>query len=822
MKQFDVSGMSCAACSAHVEKAVKNVDGVKSCSVSLLTNSMVVDGSFEDDKVIAAVINAGYGAKVKGENTKKAEKSLEDGESSLLFKRFLASLAFLLLLMYVSMGNMMFNLPLPKILQENHIAQGLIQLLLSAIIMVINQKFFISGVKGAINRSPNMDTLISMGAIAAFGYSTYALFGMIFEHGLGNHLAAAKYMNEFYFESAAMILTLVTFGKFLESRAKGKTTNALKEIIALSPKTATILLDGKEVKIPAEDIKKGDIFVVKPGESIPADGVVIEGSAAVNESALTGESIPADKMVGDKVSAASINISGFLRCEATQVGEDTAFSKIIELVMGAAATKAPIAKVADKVSGIFVPTVIGISLLTIIIWLTLGQGFGFALARGISVLVISCPCALGLATPVAIMVGSGIGARNGILFKNAVSLEQIGKIKTVVLDKTGTITMGKPKVTKICPVGMSEDEFLTLAAALEEKSEHPLALAVVQKADEKNITRLTVSEFSAISGSGVAGEYNGLKLYGGNYLYISKYCNVPDDLIQKAKGEETLGNTVLYFAKNGDFIGYICVADVIKEDSGIACGLLKKMGIKIKMLTGDNEGTALAISQEVGIDDFVSGVLPHQKDSIISGLKVDGAVAMVGDGINDAPALMTADVGIAIGAGTDIAMESADIVLTKSSLMDVVVAIRLGRATLRAIHQNLFWAFIYNIIGIPLAAGAFISVLGWELNPMFGAAAMSISSFCVVTNALRLYLIDFKKSKTKKLKEKNMQVTIKVDGMMCPRCEAHVKKALESVDGVVSATANHSKKEAVVVLNKEVDINLLNGVIEAEGYSVIK
>ena len=751
MEQYNVTGMSCAACSARVEKAVSKVDGVTSCSVSLLTNSMGVEGSAPAAEIIRAVEEAGYGASLKGGNSgartgagassavSEQEDMLRDRETPLLKKRLAASLVFLVILMYFSMGHMMWGWPVPAFFAENHVAMGILQLLLTAIVMVINQKFFISGFRGLIHRSPNMDTLVALGSSAAFGYSVAALFAMTDAQMRGDHQAVMGYMHEFYFESAAMILALITVGKMLEARSKGKTTDALKSLMKLAPKTAVILSEGEEREIPVEQVKKGDIFVVRPGENIPVDGVIIQGSSAVNESALTGESIPVDKETGDQVSAATINQSGFIKCEATRVGEDTTLSQIIQMVSDAAATKAPIAKVADKVSGVFVPAVIAIAIVTIIVWLLAGQTIGFALARGISVLVISCPCALGLATPVAIMVGNGMGAKNGILFKNAVSLEETGRTQIVVLDKTGTITSGEPTVTDILPAeGYSGDELMDLAAALEAKSEHPLARAIIKAAADSGRQTAEVSQFKALPGNGLSAVLNGKELYGGNHKFISNITEVPAGMARQAEELAASGKTPLFFAAGGDLIGIIAVADVIKDDSYEAVREMRNMGIRVVMLTGDNERTARAIGKEAGVDQVIAGVMPEGKESVIRQLKEKGKVAMVGDGINDAPALTRADIGIAIGAGTDVAIDAADIVLMKSSLLDVPAAIRLSRATLRNIHENLFWAFIYNVIGIPLAAGVFISLVGWQLNPMFGAAAMSLSSFCVVSNALRL------------------------------------------------------------------------------------
>lgn len=828
MKQFNVTGMSCAACSARVEKAVKSVPGVENCAVNLLTNSMGVEGTAGTTDIINAVVAAGYGASLKGEEKKSnSNNKLKNNETSTLLKRLIISSVFLILLMYFSMGHTMWNWPLPQSLAQNFIAQGLIQLLLSAVIMVINQKFFINGFKGLIHKSPNMDTLIAMGSAAAFGYSTYALFKMVLDTD-GAH--GAHYLHEFYFESAGMILTLITLGKLLESVSKGKTTNALKGLMELAPQTAVVIREEKEIKIPAEEVKKGDIFVVRPGEIIPVDGVVLEGISSVNESSLTGESIPVEKSVGDTVSTSTINQSGFLRCEAVAVGEDTSLSKIIKMVSDAAATKAPIAKIADKVSGIFVPTVIVIALITIAVWLIVGQSFGFALARGISVLVISCPCALGLATPVAIMVGSGMGAKNGILFKTAVSLEHTGRTDIVVLDKTGTVTKGEPTVTDVLlPDGGDKSNLLKFAASLESKSEHPLANAVTDYATKNQIEVFEVENFKAIVGKGITAEYRGKILSGGNKEYISSVCEIENYFFNQTEQMETMGKTMLYFAIDNEFLGAISVADVIKEDSKLACSELKEMGIRTVMLTGDNERTAKAVAKDAGIDEVIAGVLPDGKEKVIRALKDEGRVVMVGDGINDAPALTSADVGIAIGAGTDIAIDAADVVLVKSRLSDVPAAIRLGKATLRTIHQNLFWAFIYNIIGIPLATGVFIHFLGWEMNPMFGAAAMSLSSFSVVINALRLNFFNirakhFIKKTNKKIniKEKEkMEVTVKIEGMMCTHCEAHVKRALEEIDGVVLAVPSHEKNEAVVTLNKEVPLETLHKAITEAGYKVV-
>ncbi len=827
MEQYNVTGMSCASCSARVEKAVSQVKGVKSCSVNLLTNSMTVEGTADSVSIINAVKNAGYGATIKGEkSTAGKDDDIEDMQSKGLLKRLIFSSAFLLVLMYFSMGHMV-GLPLPKFFEHNHIATGLTQLLLSAIIMVINQKFFVSGFKGLIHKAPNMDTLVALGSGAAFVYSTYALFAMTNAQVNGDMDSVMYFMHQFYFESAAMILTLITVGKYLEARSKGKTTNAIKSLMKLSPKTAVVIKDNKEVEIPIEQLKKGDIFVVRAGENIPVDGVIVEGSSAVNQGALTGESIPVDKTVGDTVSAATINLSGYIRCEAVRVGEDTTLAQIIKMVSDASATKAPIAKIADKVSGVFVPTVMAIAILTAIVWAVAGQSAGFVLARAISVLVISCPCALGLATPVAVMVGNGVGAKNGILYKTAVSLETVGKVDYAVLDKTGTITKGEPVVTDILPCGnFIETELLEMAYTLECKSEHPLSKAITKRAKEENISQGEVKDFKVISGNGITGIYNNKILAGGNLNFVSKYATVDNSAIQKAQSLAEQGKTPLYFTLDNNLLGIIAVADVIKEDSKKAIKDLKDMGINVVMLTGDNERTAKAIGREVGVDTVISDVLPDGKEKEIQKLKAKGKVAMVGDGINDAPALTSADVGIAIGAGSDIAIDSADIVLMKSNLSDVVGAVRLGKATLKNIYENLFWAFIYNIAGIPLAAGVFIPLFGWELNPMFGAAAMSLSSFCVVANALRLNYVNIRKDKKyiklrNKKEKKEMEKTLKIQGMMCPHCEAHVKNALEGVDGVVSAQVSHEKGTAVVTLNKEIDTNLLIDVVEKQGYKVI-
>ncbi len=832
MKQFNVTGMSCAACSARVEKAVSGVAGVTSCSVSLLTNSMGVDGTASDSEIIAAVENAGYGASVKGVQNKaqpdNGEEILKDKETPALKKRLLASLGFLIILMYFSMGCMMWGWPAPAALAENHIAMGLLQLLLAAIVMIINHKFFVNGVKGLVNKSPNMDTLVALGSGASFAWSVYALFKMTAAQVAGNHAAVAEYMHEFYFESAAMILTLITVGKMLEARSKGKTTDALKSLMKLAPKTATVIIDGKEAQIPVSQVQNGNIFVVKAGESVPVDGIIIEGTAAIDESALTGESLPVDKAKNDIVSAATINQSGYIKCEATRVGEDTTLSQIIKMVSDAAATKAPIAKIADKVSGIFVPAVITIAAIATVIWLIAGESFGFALARGISVLVISCPCALGLATPVAIMVGSGMGAKNGILFKTAVSLEEAGRINIVALDKTGTITEGKPKVTDIVPENITEEELMQLAYSLEIKSEHPLAKAIVEKAAEEGISLSETTDFKNLPGNGLEAKINGTVVNGGSLKYISKISVVSDTLSKKALQLAESGKTPMLFAKDGKAVGIIAVADVIKEDSPQAIKELQNMGIRVVMLTGDNEKTAKAIGKIAGVDEVIAGVLPDGKESVIRSLKKQGKVAMVGDGINDAPALTSADIGIAIGAGTDVAIDAADIVLMKSRLTDVAAAIRLSRATLRNIHQNLFWAFFYNVIGIPLAAGAFIPILGWKLNPMFGAAAMSLSSFCVVSNALRLNFTKIhsakhdKKIKSKIKEIKNMEKTMKIEGMMCGHCEARVKKVLEALPEVEAAAVSHENNSAVVTLNAPLANEVLKNAVEEQGYDVIE
>ena len=886
MKQYTVTGMSCAACSSRVEKAVSKVPGVTACSVSLLTNSMGVEGDVPPETVIHAVEDAGYGASLKGQGTaaqaqsaSEAEDALKDRETPVLKHRLIASLGFLAVLMYMSMGHMMWGWPLPHFMDGNHVAMGLLQLLLAGIIMVINQKFFISGFKGLLHRAPNMDTLVALGSGASFIYSTYALFAMTDAQLKGNDTAVMSYMHEFYFESAAMILALITVGKMLEARSKGKTTDALKGLMKLAPKTAVIIRDGVETKVPIEEVKKGNVFVVRPGENIPVDGVVLEGTSAVNEAALTGESIPVDKAQGDPVSAATVNQSGYLRCEATRVGEDTSLSQIIRMVSDAAATKAPIAKIADRVSGVFVPAVITIAVVTTIIWLLAGQTFGFALARGISVLVISCPCALGLATPVAIMVGNGMGAKNGILFKTAVSLEETGKMDIVALDKTGTITSGEPRVTDVIPSGgVTEKELVSLALSLEKKSEHPLAKAVLLYAKEQQIDAPEAADFQALPGNGLSGTLDGASLAGGSFSYISGHTTVSAQEQASFERLASEGKTPLCFMKNGRLAGMIAVADVIKEDSPQAVKELQNMGIRVVMLTGDNERTARAIGAQAGVDEVIAGVLPDGKESVIRSLKEQGKVAMVGDGINDAPALTRADIGIAIGAGTDIAIDAADVVLMKSRLSDVPAAIRLSRATLRNIHENLFWAFFYNVVGIPLAAGLWYPIFGWKLNPMFGAAAMSLSSFCVVTNALRLNLFkmhdaskdhpmrkraekaankggdkaenagavrteaedtrsigqtanenetvskELQKSENQKnhinMEGITMTKTMNIEGMMCGHCEARVKKALEALAGVESAEVSHEKGTAVVSMSADVADDTLKEAVEAQDYKV--
>ena len=830
MKKFNVTGMSCAACSSRVEKAVSKVNGVKSVSVSLLTNSMGVEGSASDESIIAAVEKTGYGASVAGAEKKQSAETdqLKDKDTPVLMHRLIASVGFLAVLMYISMGHMMLGWPLPAFFADNHIAMGLAQLLLCVIIMVINQKFFISGFKGLIHRSPNMDTLVALGSGASFVYSVYALFAMTDAQVKGNADLVMSYMHEFYFESAAMILTLITVGKMLEAHSKGKTTNALKALLNLAPKKATLLIDGKETEVIVDKVKKGDVFVVRPGESIPVDAEITDGSTAVDESALTGESIPVDKTVGDSVSAGTINKSGFIKCSATAVGEDTALSQIIKMVSDAAATKAPVAKIADKVSGVFVPVVIVIAVVTIAVWLLCGQTVGYALARGISVLVISCPCALGLATPVAIMVGNGMGARKGILFKTASSLEAAGKIQIAVLDKTGTITKGEPKVTDVIPFGISENELLQYAYSIETKSEHPLAKAVIAKAQEIGLVPYEITDFKAESGNGLSGEYNGEKIIGGSKKYISSLINISNDISSRADSLSEEGKTPLFFMKGDKLLGIIAVADVIKDESPQAVKELQNMGIKVVMLTGDNERTAKAVGKLAGVDEVIAGVLPDGKEKVVADLKKQGKVLMVGDGINDAPALTRADIGMAIGSGTDIAIDAADVVLMKSKLTDVPVAVRLSRKTLRNIHENLFWAFIYNVIGIPLAAGVWIPLLGWQLNPMFGAAAMSLSSFCVVTNALRLNFFDITNSKKdRKIKQKSkkddnaMTKTMKIDGMMCSHCEGRVKQCLEGLSQVSAADVSHEKGTAVVTLSADVSNDVLTKTVEDQGYKVI-
>lgn len=841
MEQYIVTGMSCAACSSRVEKAVSKVPGVTSCSVSLLTNSMGVEGTASEQEIIKAVADAGYGASKKEEGAAKTQSSsasagedmLKDRTTPALKKRLIASLGFLIVLMYFSMGHMMWGWPVPGFMKDNHVMMGLLQMLLTITVMVINQKFFISGFKGLIHRAPNMDTLVALGSGASFVYSTYALFAMTDAQMHGDMDAVMSYMHDFYFESAAMILALITVGKMLEARSKGKTTDALKGLMKLAPKTAVVIRGEKEVQVSIEQVQKGDCFVVKPGENIPVDGEVIEGNSAVNESALTGESIPVDKAVGDKVSAATVNQSGYLKCRATRVGEDTTLSQIIQMVSDAAATKAPIAKIADRVSGVFVPTVITIAVITIIVWLITGQSIGFALSRGIAVLVISCPCALGLATPVAIMVGNGMGARNGIMFKTAVSLEETGKMQIVALDKTGTITSGEPKVTDIIPAaGVTEDTLLKYAYALENKSEHPLARAILEKAKEENAGIEEVTGFQALLGNGLTAILDGHTLYGGNHTFISSKVSVDGDIQKKAEKLAEAGKTPLFFGNEDRLLGVIAVADVIKEDSPQAIKELQNMGIHVVMLTGDNERTAKAIGQQAGVDEVIAGVLPEGKEQVIRKLKEKGKVAMVGDGINDAPALTRADMGIAIGAGTDVAIDAADVVLMKSRLSDVPAAIRMSRATLRNIHENLFWAFFYNIIGIPLAAGVWYPLFGWKLNPMFGAAAMSLSSFCVVSNALRLNLFKmYDASKDKKLKakkekkrskkeDKTMKKIMHIEGMMCGHCEAAVKKALEALPQVDEAVVSHETGTAELTLNAEIADDVLEKTVEDKDYTV--
>lgn len=856
MKQYTVTGMSCAACSARVEKAVSKVDGVTSCSVSLLTNSMGVEGSATDAQIVEAVEQAGYGASPKGtatesendkannslEQLKAAQDALVDRETPKLVNRLIASLIFLVVLMYFSMGHMMWGWPLPEFFNGNHVAMGLLQLLLTVAVMVINQKFFISGFKGLIHGAPNMDTLVALGSAASFGYSVYALFAMTAAQVNGDMDAVMSYMHEFYFESAAMILALITVGKMLEAHSKGKTTDALKSLMQLAPKTATVVRDGVEQEISVDAVKKGDIFVVRPGENIPVDGEIIDGTTAVNESALTGESIPVDKQPKDAVSAATVNQSGFIKCRATRVGEDTTLSQIIQMVSDAAATKAPIAKIADRVSGVFVPAVITIAIITIIAWLIAGETVGFALARGISVLVISCPCALGLATPVAIMVGNGKGAKSGILFKTAASLEATGRTQIVALDKTGTITSGEPKVTDIVPdetffeeIGKHAGALLAIAASVEAKSEHPLAKAIMERAKTDEISVAEVTDFSAVVGNGLTATLAGKMIKAGNLSFVSKFVKVSDDMRAKAVEFSKEGKTPLFFAADDRLCGIIAVADTIKEDSPEAVRQLKNMGIRVVMLTGDNEQTANAIGKQAGVDEVIAGVLPDGKEAVIRKLKKQGRVAMVGDGINDAPALTRADMGIAIGAGSDVAIDAADVVLMKSRLIDVPAAVRLSRATLTNIHENLFWAFFYNVIGIPLAAGLWYPLLGWKLNPMFGAAAMSLSSFCVVTNALRLNLCRVydpkhdrkatpdRKNKTNKpneSEEKSMTKTMNIEGMMCSHCEARVKKALEALDAVSEAAVSHESGTAVVTLSSDISDEKLKETVEAEDYKV--
>lgn len=828
MKQYNVTGMSCAACSARVEKAVSAVNGVTSCSVNLLTNSMGVEGTASESDIISAVEKAGYGAYPKGAEKAKSNEDTESKEIKAMKNRLIWSSVFLVILMYFSMGYSMWGWYVPKFLDGNYIAVGIIQLLLTLIIMFINRKFFINGFKGVINRSPNMDTLVALGSGASFVYSLYALFAMTYAQMNGNTHHVMHLMHEFYFESSAMILTLITVGKTLEAHSKGKTTNALKSLINLAPKSAVIIRDGKEISVPVENIRKGDIFIVRSGENIAADGIIIDGTCAVDESALTGESIPADKSVGDYVSSGTINKSGFIKCEALKVGEETALSKIIRMVEDASATKAPVAKIADKVSGIFVPVVIGIAVITLIIWLIAGESFGFALARSISVLVISCPCALGLATPVAIMVGNGVGAKNGILFKTALALEETGKINTVVLDKTGTVTVGKPEVTDIIVSdGFSENEFLSSAVSIEKKSEHPLALAIIKKAEEIGINPEEVTDFKVFAGNGLSAVMNNSEISGGNLDFISSKVTVPQKFKSISEKLSEQGKTPMFFCKDNTFMGIIAVADVIKEDAPQAISELHNMGMRVVMLTGDNERTAKAIANQVGADEVIAGVLPDGKESVIRNLKKSGKVAMVGDGINDAPALARADIGIAVGNGTDIAIDSADVVLMKSRAVDIPASIRLSRKTLKNIHENLFWAFIYNIIGIPLATGVFIPIFELKLNPMFGAFAMSISSFCVVSNALRLNLFDiYNSAKDKKIKSKSerksfsMQKTIKIEGMMCGHCEATVKKTLEAVSGVESAEVSHEKGTAVVELNTAVSDDILKKAVEDKDYTV--
>ncbi len=833
MTQYNVTGMSCAACSARVEKAVNSVDGVTSCAVSLLTNSMGVEGTASPDEIIKAVTAAGYGASLKDGTKKEVTNSdeLKDTETPKLIKRLVASVVFLIPLMYISMGHMMWGWPLPHFMDNNHVAMGLAQMLFAIIIMVINQKFFISGFKGLINKSPNMDTLIAIGSGASFLYSTYSLFAMTVAQTAGDSAKVMSYMDGFYFESAAMILTLITVGKTLESYSKGRTTDALKGLLSMAPKTATIIRDGAETEVPIENVQIGDIFAVKPGESIPVDGVIIDGETAIDESAITGESIPVDKTEGDSVTAATINSSGYIKCRAVRVGEDTTFSQIIKMVSDASATKAPIAKVADKVSGVFVPVVMCIAVVTFVVWLIVGQKFGYALSRGVSVLVISCPCALGLATPVAVMVGNGMGAKNGILFKTAAALEATGKTQIVAVDKTGTVTLGQPKVTDIVPCdNISDDELLSVAYALEKKSEHPLAKAITDAAQQKNISLKETEEFSILAGNGLKGAIDNKTVIGGSYAFVSGVVDFDNAVTEKYNALAEQGKTPMFFARDNKLLGIIAVADVIKEDSPRAIKELRAMGIKTVMLTGDNKRTADAIGRQIGVDTVISGVLPNEKESVIRRLSEYGKVAMVGDGINDAPALTRADIGMAINTGTDIAADAADVVLMNSRLSDVSAAIRLSRATLTNIHENLFWAFIYNIIGIPLAAGVWIPIFGWTLNPMFGAAAMSLSSFCVVTNALRLNLFNIHKTKNvKKIKPVQVDIkeivtmkkTVKIEGMMCPHCEATVKKALEAVDGVDTATPNHETNSAEITFTTSVDDEKIKKAVEDAGYKYI-
>ncbi|MBQ3639016.1 MAG: heavy metal translocating P-type ATPase [Clostridia bacterium] len=833
MEQYRVTGMSCAACSARVEKAVSAVDGVTACSVSLLTNSMGVEGNAKPEAIIAAVKAAGYGAALKREpknNATDPKEEWKDRESPVLVKRLCASIFFLLVLMYVSMGYGMWGWKLPPAIESDPVAVGLIQLLAAAVIMVINQKFFLSGFRGLLHRAPNMDTLVSLGATAAFGYSTYALFAMSHAMSVGDMDGVMHYMDDFYFESAGMILTLITLGKLLEAKAKGRTTDALRSLMKLAPLTATLVRDGKEIEVPVSEVRVGDVFAVKPGENIPVDGVILEGSGAVNEAALTGESLPVDKTVGDRISAATSNRSGYLKCEATRVGEDTAFAQIVRMVSDASATKAPIAKVADRVSGVFVPAVLGVAAVTLAVWLLGGRPIGFALARAISVLVISCPCALGLATPVAIMVGSGIGARNGILFKTAASLEQTGRVGTVVLDKTGTVTTGHPEVTDVIPAdGYDENDLLMLAAALERGSEHPLAEAILREADKRGTNKLNLRDFRALAGSGVTGTLAGKTVYGVNFKTAREHAEIAPNMIERSNALANEGKTPLFFLEEGKLIGIIAVADVLKEDGSEAIGALREMGLRVVMLTGDNERTANAIGRAAGVDEVIADVLPDEKEAVIRRLQESGEkVAMVGDGINDAPALTRADVGIAIGAGTDVAIDAADVVLVKSRLSDVPAAIRIGRYTLRNIRENLFWAFLYNVIGIPLAAGVWYPIKGWLLNPMFGAAAMSLSSVCVVTNALRLNLADVRKTPKKRKQrkapigetkgEEPMKEILNIEGMMCTHCEAHVKKALEAIPTVENAEVSHEKGTAVVTLTAKTDRAEFQKAIEDAGY----